>query len=93
MSAQPAAHIRQRLGEIIDELQALSGDEFSKKHTLNVEADSLRQQLAGLSDESSDAILKSWADRAGRKGAHTTDDETELAKARIVSPMEGGGSA
>ncbi|MFT4866721.1 MAG: hypothetical protein ACI8RE_002920, partial [Ilumatobacter sp.] len=39
-----------------------------------------------------DAILSGWAERSSRKGAHTPDNDVELAKARIVSPGDSGGA-
>ena len=84
---------RKRLGEISDELRSLPADDFSGKNRLSIEADALRRQLTNSSDTDAEATLRSWAERSGRKGAHTSDDDLERAKAAIVSPMEGGGSA
>ena len=84
------SQIRRRLGGISDEIRALRDDDFSGKNQLNLEADSLRRQLAADPDHDSKAILSGWAERAGRKGAHTPDDDVERAKAGIVSPGEGG---
>lgn len=84
------SQIRRRLGEISDELRALPDDDFPGKNRLNREADSLRRLLAADPDHDSEAILDGWAERAGRKGSHTPDDDFELKKAGIVSPGEGG---
>ncbi len=84
------SQIRSRLGEISDELRALPDDDFPGKYQLNLEADSLRRQHAADPGHDSEAILAGWAERSGRKGAHTPDDDVEMAKARIVSTGEGG---
>jgi len=82
------ATVRRRLVAIADELEELARSDFVAKHRLNLEADELRLLLS-QSPEKDDALLKAWANRAGRKGAHTVD--VEAAKAAISSPMEGGG--
>lgn len=84
--------IRRRLGEISDELRALPDDDFPGKNELNLEADSLRRLLAADVDLDSQAIRDGWAERAGRKGTHTPNDDEERAKSGIVSPGEGGGT-
>lgn len=84
---------RIRLGEISDETRLLEDDDFRAKHDLNVEADDLRRVLAEGSHKDAEAMLRSWADRSARKNGHTADIELERAKAAIVSPIEGGGSA
>lgn len=83
--------IRKRLVEIDDELRTLPADEFALKHSLNVEADALRDQLTELTRSGDAAVLGEWADRAGRKGSHSSDNEVDQGAARIVSPMDGGG--
>ncbi|MFT5026334.1 MAG: hypothetical protein ACI9CV_001094 [Ilumatobacter sp.] len=92
MNGLSPSQIRRRLGEIGDELRALPDDDFSGKNRLNLEADSLRQQLSADPDHDGDAILSGWAERSSRKGAHTPDNDVELAKARIVSPGDSGGA-
>ena len=80
------SQIRRRLGEISDELRVLPDDDFRGKNQLGLEADSLRRQLADAPDVDAEAVMDGWAERAGRKGAHTPDDEFGLKKAGIVSP-------
>lgn len=93
MSDETAGRIRQRLGEITDELRGLSSTDFVGKHQLNVEADALKRELSQLSELGDDSeIRRRWAERAARKSSHTADDDVEAAKAAIVSPNESGGS-
>ena len=92
MSDSSAERIRQRLVQLTDELRALPADDFASKHRLHSEADQLRRQLSERGRDSDDT-LRQWADRAARKATHTVDDDVEAARAAIVSPGEGGGSA
>lgn len=89
MNERTPSLIRRRLGEISDEIRALPHDDFSGKNQLNIEADSLRRQLAADPELDSEAILSAWAERASRKGTHASGDDADLAKAKIVSPGEG----
>ncbi len=82
--------LRRRLVEIDDELRSLPADAFAEKHKLNVEGDLVRSQLPNTTD---DPTASAWAERAGRKGSHTVDDEVEAAKAAIVSSGGGDGGA
>ncbi len=86
-----ADELRNRLVEIADELRALPADGFAAKHSLNLEADACRRQLAELIADHDASLLEEWSGRAGRKGSHSVDNDVEKGKARIVSPMEGGG--
>ncbi len=91
VSDETPGRIRQRLGEISDELRSLSSTDFADRHRLNTEADELRRRLSGPGDGSE--MRRRWAERAARKALHTTDDDVEAAQAAIVSPNESGGSA
>ena len=91
MKDDPLSAARKRMGEISDELRSLPDDDFSRKNKLNIEADGLRRQLTEKPDADTEATMRRWADRSGRKGAHTRDDDLERAKAAIVSPIDGAG--
>ncbi len=85
--------IRRRLVELNDELRALADDAFAAKHPLRTEQDQLRSELrAQLGDELGTAS-DDWAERAGRKGAHSVDEgEQQEAAIRTTRGLasEGG---
>lgn len=83
--------IRRRLAEIQAELAALPADAFAEKHTLNTEADRLKQEQRDLMQDRLDEASDEWAERARRKGAHTQDDDVEAVKLKLIQPGEGGG--
>ncbi len=87
---QTPDELRRRLIEIDDEKRGLASDAFALKHKLNIEADGLRLELASQLGSEIDAANTGWAERAGRKGSHSVNEEQLIAQARIVSPSEGG---
>ena len=87
-----ATEFRRRLVEIGDELRALPSDAFAAKYALHTEADSLRGLLSETVNPDSEAALKRWAGRAGRKGSHVLDYDAEQAKASVICLGEGGAS-
>lgn len=86
----PARELRRELVEIDDAVRALPSDDFAGIHALRSKADKLREHLAQIVETEQSTTLARWADRAGRKGTHSVDDDVEQAKAAIVSPGEGG---
>ena len=88
----PAVSRRQRLAEIDSELAALPADDFARKYELQSEADAVRRELAELVSDDLVEAKSGWAKRSARKGSHAEPDPAQQA-ARIVSPIEGGGTA
>ena len=80
--------LRQRLAEIEAELRSLPSGAFARKYELGTESDAVRAELAYLVADDLDDASRGWAERAGRKGAHTERDDDERA-ARIASPSDG----
>lgn len=80
--------LRRRLVEIGDELRSLPPDAFADKHALSTEADEHRAELARLLEDDLKATGDKWAERAGRKGAHSVDDDEKIAQAGIPSPND-----
>ncbi len=87
MSPTTPEGLRQRLAEIDAEVQALASDDFAKKYALMSEADGYRASLEDHDAPALEAAAKQWAERAGRKGAHTQD--AEALKAMVVSQTAG----
>ena len=93
MGAADPRQIRARLVEIDDALQRLPSDAFAEKHNLLTEADGHRASLASELGAELDAASDEWAERAGRKGTHSVDEDEQAAQAAIVSPGEGAGAS
>lgn len=87
MSPATPEDLRRHLAEIDAEVLALPADEFAQKHALLSEADGHRAVLAEHEAPALKAASKQWADRAGRKGAHTQDEEA--LKAMVISQTAG----
>ncbi len=80
--------LRQRLVEIDDEVRGLPADAFASKHELLTEADQLRALLGEALEDDLQAIGEEWAERAGRKGTHTVNEDEKIAQAGIPSPVD-----
>ena len=80
-----ADEIRRRLVEIDDELRALPDDAFAAKHPLRTEQDACRAELRVLVGHELGDMNDHWADRAGRKGTHSVnEDEQQQAAVRVT---------
>lgn len=77
--------IRERLVRIDDELRALPSDAFSRKHALLTERDGLRAELRTLLGVELAAASDDWAERSGRKGTHSVDEDEQTAAAIRVT--------
>ncbi len=82
--------IRRRLAEIADRAAALAPEDFAFRHNLACEADALRAELHELMASAMEEVAESWAERAGRKGAHEPLS-VEAKTAAIQSPLDAGG--
>ena len=92
MSEPDPNAIRSRLVSIDDQLRQLPSDAWVQKFVLQTEGDELRKQLRLLLEAELDEASDAWAERAGRKGTHSVNEEELLAQAAIVSPGEPGNS-
>lgn len=90
MTDQLPGQLRARLVTIDDELRCLAADAFAAKYALQSEADTHRQLLRLLLESDLDDASRDWADRAGRKGTHSVNEDEQRAAAAIVSAGEGG---
>lgn len=81
-----AKQLRMGIVEIDDRVRALPADAFAEKYQLRCRADELRSALSAVA-ERDEAVLASWAERAGGKNAHVVDEQLESAKAKISSPI------
>ncbi len=77
--------LRSEIVELDDRIRALPDDAFAEKYRLQRKADELRRALPEVSEQD-EAMLESWAERAGGKNAHTVDEDLERSRARISSP-------
>ena len=77
--------IRRRLVEISDALRGLADGDFAAKHTLNVEADRLREELREQTGERADAQNDQWAHRASRRGDQDVAEQERRAAAILTT--------
>ena len=77
MQSDPLDELRERLVAIDDELRALPDDDFAGRAELRAEAGELRTLLRAGSAEEIDAARQRWSQRAGHKGSHQVDYETQ----------------
>ena len=85
--------LRQRLVAIDAEIRSLPCDDFEGCSTLRAEAGALRRLLRAGAAEETDAARKRWSERAGHKGAHEVDYETQQEVLKTQDAGWGGGPA
>jgi hypothetical protein len=80
------SEIRQELGVILDQLNAVPRDDFRERSRLSVRRDELRELLATIAIPGSEEIGQTWAKQAGSKRPRIWESPSSRPTLRVGRP-------